>query len=413
MEVVSVLRERPQYDWLAEARSVGEYLRECACRGAEGSPSWLKPSGTADLPKTPLSLGPYLYTGSTGVLLFLAALGHRLQEDGFRDLVRQSILPLRRRLGALVASPSASIETPLKLGGLVGLGALLYSFARIGIWLDEPALLEEAYGLVKLITTERIENDIYLDLMYGSAGAILGLLVLDREAATLWPGETRALEKAVACGEYLLRQRVTALGKLRAWPFRGGYPRCGLAHGASGISYALALLADRTGREDFQQAAREGLDFERHLYNAEEQNWRPSSDHDGPTLVAWCNGAPGIALSRLRLTKTSLADGDIEEDLAHAILKTKEIQDSHIDFPCCGNMGRVECLVDAARILERADLLARAHDVASRVAERAAFRGAGPGNPDYRPSFFRGVAGIGYGFLRLAEPEFPSVLILE
>ncbi|HEY0511669.1 MAG TPA: lanthionine synthetase LanC family protein [Thermoanaerobaculia bacterium] len=405
--------ERSRNDWLAEAHGVGEYLRDRARPAAGGAAVWLKPSGPEDTERAPLALGPYLYTGSTGISLFLAALGHSLRDDGWRDLARQSLVPIRRHLRALIASPSAAGRTPLKLGGLVGLGALLYSFARIGVWLDEPALLEEALGLVALITPERIENDLYLDLMYGSAGAILGLLVLDREAAKLWPGEERPLERAVACGEHLLRRRVAAPGEPRAWPFRGGPPRCGLAHGAAGILYALALLADRTEREDFRQAAREGLEFERLLYAPEEQNWRPSPAQEGPTLAAWCNGAPGIALSRLRLAGTSTADGEIEEELVHALAKTRGIEESQIDFLCCGNMGRADILLDAARELGRDDLLARAQEVAARVAGRTAFRDAPPDDPDYRPSFFRGAAGIGYAFLRLAEPSLPSVLILE
>jgi lantibiotic modifying enzyme len=410
---LSALGEGLQYDWLTEARRVGEYLRDRICPDANGFPAWLKPSGPEGAQGAPLTLGPYLYTGSTGVSLFLAALGHRLRDDGLSDLVRRSLVPLRRRLKALTTSPDTSGKVALKLGGLVGAGALLYSFVRIGMWLDEPALLEEANSLVTLITPERIENDVYLDLMYGSAGAILGLLVLNREAAALWPGKTRALERAVACGEHLLRRRVAVPGEPRAWPYRGGPPRCGLAHGAAGISYALALLADHTGRDDFRQAAREGLDFERRLYDPEERNWRPSPDQAAPTLAAWCNGAPGIALSRLRLASTSVADGEIETDLAQALAKTRGIEESPIDFLCCGNMGRAEILLDAARSLGRADLLARAQEVAAGVAGRTPFRGARPSDPDYKPSFFRGAAGIGYGFLRLADLSFPSVLILE
>jgi len=275
-------------------------------------------------------------------------------------------------------------------------------------------LLKEACDIATLISPDRIAADMCLDLMYGSAGTILSLLLLDRELKRLEVGSASLLEQAVACGEHLLRNQSGGPEEPGSWSYRGGLPRCGLAHGASGISYALALLAKRTGREDFLRAASEGLRFERRFYVPEEGNWRSSADLDRPSLVAWCNGAPGIALSRLRLALTGLADEELESDLARALATTREAPESPLDFLCCGNIGRAEILLEVARRLGRPDLLDRAEEIAERVAGRLYLPLSDPpSGADYRPSLFWGVAGIGYVFLRLVVPSLPCVLTLE
>ena len=397
---------------------MGEYLQKCTRRAVDGSPVWLKPPRPDRGETRPQALGPHLYAGCAGVSLFLAALGYVLREERWRDLARRALAPLRRRLATVVASSPASGQAGLKIGGLIGLGSLIYSFVRAGIWLEEPSLLEEACDLATLITPERIEADDALDLMFGNAGALLGLFVLDREVGPLARDRVRPLERAVACGEHLLHHRsAVAAGEPRGWSYKGGPPLCGFAHGASGISYALALLAHRTGRDDFRQAALEGLAFERLHYSPEEGNWRPSRNPEKPFMMAWCNGAPGIALGRLRLAALLAADDGaegIETELSRALDTTRGAVESGFDFVCCGNMGRAEILLEAAEELGRDGLLQAARQLASGVAARAALRQLAPDHPYYNPGFFRGAAGIGYSFLRCAAPSsLPCVLALR
>ena len=85
---------------------------------------------------------------------------------------------------------------------------------------------------------------------------------------------------------------------------------------------------------------------------------------------------------------------------------------SATDHPCCGNLGRAELFLSAAR----ADL---AVDLATRVIERAYRTGSyaiGHGLPDARwaPAFFQGLSGIGYHLLRVSAPEaLPCILTFE
>ncbi|MEA2602771.1 MAG: hypothetical protein QOF89_3763 [Acidobacteriota bacterium] len=407
-------------DWIAAAKAIGEHLRKSARRTVDGTPVWLKPapsSPAAEIEQKPQPLGPHLYAGSSGIILFLAALGHVLEEDEYRTVAISALTPVRRRLAALVADSATATNLQLRLGGVIGLGALIYSLVRLSGWLAEPVLLEEACGVATLLTPERIAADDTHELMYGSAGALLGLLLLDREALAPWRDRVQPLARAVACGEHLLRRRLSRNGDPRAWPFNGRPPTAGFAHGASGIAYALARLAVRCGRDDFRQAAFEGLEYERLHYCPEQRNWRGTAEK--PNLTAWCSGAPGIALSRLEilhLLDSPAPDGprSIQDELLLALETTHSAAEADFDFLCCGNMGRVETLLQASRRLGREDLLQRAQEMAARVAARAPGHWFGPGAEGSNPSFFRGAAGIGYGFLRLSgHPSLPCVLTLE
>ena len=243
---MQVLAEISTGRCLTEAREMGTYLRSCVRRATDGSPVWLKPPRPDRGETQPKALGPHLYAGCVGVALFLGGARStcwtKTSGSTFRGALWRccgAAIRVGRRLPGVRCSA-------LKIGGLIGLGSLIYSFVRVGIWLGDPTLVEEACGLATLITPERIAADNSLDLLFGTAGALVGLLVLDREAGPAARGRVKPLERALACGEHLLRHRSAEAGP-RGWPYQGGLPLTGFAHGAAGIAYALALLARRTG----------------------------------------------------------------------------------------------------------------------------------------------------------------------
>jgi lantibiotic modifying enzyme len=77
---------------------------------------------------------------------------------------------------------------------------------------------------------------------------------------------------------------------------------------------------------------------------------------------------------------------------------------------CCGEMGRAEVLLEAARYLNRPELEVQAR-------QRAARALAGLSSAEERPfipGFFQGSVGIGYGLLRLVAPDrLRSILLWE
>src|SRR4029079_13365702 len=111
--------------------------------------------------------------------------------------------------------------------------------------LSDAGLRDDAHRASGLMTDELIAADKRLDVIGGSAGAILCLLRLYRD------GQSEAvLRRATRCGEHLLAQaRVGEAGR-RSWVGQGMGSRAlnGMSHGAAGFAYALASLSAATGR---------------------------------------------------------------------------------------------------------------------------------------------------------------------
>ena len=82
-----------------------------------------------------------------------------------------------------------------------------------------------------------------------------------------------------------------------------------------------------------------------------------------------------------------------------------------VDQLCCGNFGRIELLVTAARTLGRPELLRHARELAATAGAGDGY-GLHCGRELFNPALFQGLSGIGYELLRLARPEaVPSVLL--
>ena len=399
--------------FLAVAREIAARLRETSVRVKGGSVTWLSPEATAE---RLVPLGPHLYDGTAGISLFLAAMESAQGDGDWGELSRQAIFPLRRRLGDLAAAPDRAGRVRLGIGGLSGLGAFIYTFVSVGQLLGEPALIQEAHGLLSLFTPERIAQDEHLDVVLGSAGAILALLALDRVSPGPGPDGRTPAEVASECAAHLLGKRISWTGGPRAWPPGPGQtPLSGLAHGAAGVCLALLRLYKRTGRADLWEAAREGLAFERSLYSPGQRNWRDMRVPEVRFLDMWCHGAPGIALARLGALDVA-DDPAIRAEIAAALDRTRALPLSQEDHLCCGNLGRAEILARASQILDDPDLLVAARTIAGQVLERSRRQGGFglPHGSETVPSLFKGIAGIGYSFLSLTTaPPNNSVLLLR
>jgi lantibiotic modifying enzyme len=249
----------------------------------------------------------------------------------------------------------------------------------------------------------------------GLAGALLGLLAL--HGAT---HEAGLLAAARAGGERLLSLQSPTGDGAAAWPSDDGRVHAGFAHGASGIALALARLHAVAPDVRLPGAVRRALAHARLSYSAAERNW-PLQRKLGGTLpmVAWCHGAPGIALARA-LMPGNLVDDATRDDLKTALATTVATPPGRFDHLCCGRLGRADVLLTAGRRLGNRSLEEAGLDLAKPVAERvlAAGRlGARTAGFEWRvtlPGFFEGLSGIGYALLRFAEPErLPSVLGFE
>ena len=400
---------------IAAAVAIANQIRARAIRGADGGITWISLAFDPSVDRMNfLPMADDLYDGRIGVSFFLAALEKLTGGAGFRDLALAALLQLRKAL----RQPIPPLTGRTTLGGAAGLGSQIYALVRIASWLDDEELLHLASRAAAWFIPERIARDEALDVFGGAAGGILGLLALSTAGSN-----GNALKPAVACGDHLLKKRVPTDTGHCAWPATWvPRPLTGFGHGAAGIAYALLRLSEASGEARFREAAEEGIAYEAAVYSAGARNWPDFRYGEGQNanryMVAWCNGAAGIGLGRLGGLPL-LDTPAIRQDIANAVQTTRATPLSDEDHVCCGNLGRLDLLVEASRHLGSSEALDQARRSASLLVRRAARSGGYglyaqvPGVADSL-SLFQGTAGIGYELLRLAGPEqMPCMLLWE
>ncbi len=357
--------------------------------------------------------GPDLHLGLPGIALFLAWLGEIAGEERFTRLARGAVVPLRYQL-------RFGEELLSTVGAFSGWGGVVWTLAHLGTLWNDAALLDEAEACVPRLLA-KLERDDILNVVAGAAGAAAALLGLHAVRP-----EGPALAAAVRCGEHLLA-RAQRMERGLGWvmPIAGPTPLAGFSHGAAGIAWALLRLSAATGDGRFRETALEALAYERSLYSPEERNWPdlressqnlPGYEAGRPYFMsAWCHGAAGIALGRLD-SLPWLDDAGTREEIAVAVETTLVQGFGKTHCLCHGDLGNLEPVLRAAEVLGRPDLRERAGRIAGGAL--AFLREKGPvfGLPGSTepPGMMVGLAGIGYGWLRLAEPgRVPSVLTLD
>jgi type 2 lantibiotic biosynthesis protein LanM len=357
-----------------------------------------------------------LYTGRAGVSIFLAALAKLTGDRQFHTVALGALDPFRR---SIQAGETRSEVSESKFG-LLGLGGTIYSLVKVSQFLQEPALLEDAVRAARLLTSEEIATDQKLDVIWGTTGAILGLLSLYQATQ-----DRSVLDIAVTCGNHLLAKQTTT--QPRTWVTMEGEstnPLTGFSHGAAGIAMALIRLYGATGDREFLAAAQEGIEYERSVFDETMQNWPDfrMAEQKGEInyLDVWCHGSAGIGLARLG-SWSVFPEPEIRRDIDIALNTSQKNGIFHrgLDHLCCGNVGRIELMAVGSKLLGDLRLLKTARESVEKMVvtsrENSTY-GLLPHLPDatFAPSFYRGVAGIGYQILRTGDPvSIPSVVLWE
>ena len=187
-----------------------------------------------------------------------------------------------------------------------------------------------------------------------------------------------------------------------------------MSHGAAGFALAMASLAAATEREDFAAAATECVAFENSTYDPERHNWPDLRGSDEPSWrCQWCHGAPGIGLARIAMSRRQRQDPGLIPDIRNALVGVQQGWPGPVDTLCCGTLGSIEFLCEAAGPLERPDLRELASRRLMTVLETAGAAGDyrwNTGNRRFNLGLFRGIAGVGYTSLRQVDPSLPNVL---
>jgi type 2 lantibiotic biosynthesis protein LanM len=408
----------PTERFVAAARAAGDRLMLTASTG-ENTISWLGLTFVAD---NYWQIGPTgidLYSGLSGIALYLGYLGDVTGERRYRRAAEVAAHVLVEQIGRLDDTPDETLDR-LTVGAFNELGGPVYALSHLGVLWHREDLLDAAVAMVPALR-RMAPGDQALDIISGSAGAVLALLSL--YAARPAP---EVLDAARTFAATLVRRAEQARDGI-GW--RGAMnPNAALAgfsHGASGIAVALARLDQVLGRRDHAGLVRGALRFERSLYDPANRCWLDlrETTPDEYTMIAWCHGGPGIGMARTDLLGYLGDDEILDEDLDNAVAGILEygfggdvITGTGNHSICHGDLGNLETLLLAARARGDDELAHRTALVGSSILTSVEQEGWLCGVPlgAETPGLMSGIAGIGYNLLRLAMPErIPSVLLLE
>ena len=415
--------ELPEGDFLAVAASLGARV----CRDAlwaGGRCNWIgfsMESLGGRWRQTHRAYGPEVYGGTSGIGLFLARLHAATGEEVFR----------RTALGALrnALALSEDVEPPARIGawsGWTGLAAAVLQGAAV---LGEESLRAPALALLDRIAAGEADLQVP-DVLAGSAGAIPALLLVQRGLG----GPSSLLDAAVRLGDHLI---ATADRSDTGWSWgEGSRPGSkqrgnltGFSHGAGGIGWSLYELWRATGEERFRRAGEEAFRYERHWYDPERRNWPDLRDPElsgvpagmPAFMTAWCHGAPGVGLGRLRvweITGDETCRAEAEAALATTaanLLGGTEMSQTNYSL-CHGLGGNADVLLQGARVLGNPEWRRQAEAVGRRGIETCRLQKlpwpCGTYGSVEVPGLMLGLAGIGWFYLRLADPETPSPLTI-
>ncbi len=360
-------------------------------------------------------IGCTLYDGTAGVALALAAAGSVEIAGG---AVRHAL------------AGAETLVSQDRLGLFDGATGIAVAAMQVGCAAGDEVLLERAAALARRIgrcldvAVSGLPGAVDCDLIGGLSGTVLGLLSLADRV-----GDDELLASLTLAGHRLADAAEPQLWG-SAWPSgSAGPPLLGLAHGAAGIVLALGELAALTGDGRLASAAWEGQEYERGWYDADRVDWPDLREIEAGAdpsnwMTAWCHGALGIGLSRLRmhaLVGDSLSRAEVSAALQAArdctvrvgtSLRNGTVSDCSA---CHGLAGVVELLLIAAHALEVEEHARAARRVAGLMLQlrRSAqvwpcgLPGAGEG-----PGLMTGTAGIALTLLRAAgATDVPTPLL--
>jgi type 2 lantibiotic biosynthesis protein LanM len=397
--------------FIAEADKIAAELSHHAIRRGPGA-AWIGLDWLGDAEVFQLvCLGPDLYNGVSGIATFLAAHAAVTECKYSVDLALAGVSRLRNDLKGRNA---ARLARSLGVGGATGLGSIVYTFAAMSQFLHDDDLLVDAHVVAELFNDDLIAADKQLDVVGGSAGAILGLLRLYRDSQS-----DDVLRRATKCGEHLLGQSQLGPEGRRSWVGQGfgPHPLNGMSHGAAGFAYALASLAAATGREEFARAASECIAFENSSYDAAHKNWPDLRGGHASWPCRWCHGAPGIGLARIATIKRGRLDNKLlATDIGNALEGVERGWRGDVDTLCCGALGSIEFFYEAGKALGRNDLCELASHRLMIILDAARSTGDyrwNSGKRQFNLGLFRGLAGVAYTALRLTDGSLPNILIWD
>jgi type 2 lantibiotic biosynthesis protein LanM len=380
---------RPRWLLSAVAGIADEIVARSAVlrgEGDQGRLNWLGLQLMAGERWLVLPMGAGLADGYVGVALFFAQLASLTGIARYAEVARCALSPIPQ-LFAVLTRHAEDVLGDVGCGADAGLGGISYGLARLSTLLADQQMAELAEVAVGLTATAvgLLGDAVPQDWASGLAGCLASMLSVHRQT-----GSAAAASLAARCADRLVELAEQTDAKTVPPGFAGGL---------AGIGGALARYAAPAPGSRHACLARSTL--------------RAAAGQiavAGGTGPGWCCGTAGL------LAATASLAG--EQPTAEAGTRLRALAERPVLSDLSLRHGELG-IVDAAT-----DILADSEDPAVRLAWQrhadrvlAAVQRHAPscGTPGgiATPGLFDGLAGIGYGLLRLGFPDaVPSVLLL-
>lgn len=408
----------PSPSYLDAALQAARWLRTTRVGTPHG---WIWLTG----PERPegMSSTPTLYSGYSGVVLFLLELARATGDKSWRE---EAVLGADGLIADLLErfEPTRG-EAGLYTGG-AGMGFTLH---RVHQETGDEKYRQAAVRCRDLIHAAAqpagagVQWGDITDIVGGAAGTGLYLLHVARAM-----DDPASRDLAARAGLRLIELGIPEVGGLK-WRMTPEFKRLmpNFSHGTAGIAYFLATLYQHTGRKEFLAAALAGARYLQSVASTQGDGCLIfHNEPEGKDLyyLSWCHGPVGTARLWVRLHQIDAKAGwlDWARKGAKSILDSGVPEEKTPGFwnnagQCCGSAGVAGFLLDLAKLT--GDDAYRAH--ARRVArDLLAHATPTPGGglkwvhaehriqPDYtyaQTGYMQGAAGIGMLLLQLDAAE--------
>lgn len=282
------------------------------------------------------------YRGVAGVVYLIARLfSMDLCSEQLEQRARGAIAWLKSE------APTADAGMPGLYIGEAGAALALHESHRAGLVENSPM----AEDFIQLRLRGALD---WYDLTHGAAGQGIAALVCDPSRARRYADFLVASQ--CADGSWIVPEGLDGLS---------GKKLSGFAHGVAGIVYFLAEFAFRFEDRAAHCAWLAGADWLLRCAVRDESgaiNW-PYSDMQPERWKWWCHGAPGIALTFLRLHEITG-----EPDFLSTAVNALKVHPASISYgnltQCHGLSGLGEIYLEALRVTQDERWLDRAQEIA-------------------------------------------------
>lgn len=346
--------------------------------------------------------GPGLYDGNTGIAIFFSYLWKLTKNERFKKAAYASMNPIKKLMSELIEPDNISI------GGFLGISSILYTMNHMSSLFNDSKMLNDC--LVYSREVDRfIEKDLTLDVIGGAAGALFVVTNLYEQTHN-----NDLLNTAQKLAEHLVKAATPQKTGGVAWPpiQEGKDPYIGFSHGNAGIAASLARYNSYGRNDKVNEIIEKACLYENTFYNKEKNNWYSSHLKNFP--IAWCHGSPGILLGRSILKENFHDRNEIRIDISRASRSCLNSSLGKNYSLCHGDLGLIDILLRSNNGLEDPDYTNSIKDLITKVCKNMLSNGEGIQADLNSVGLMNGIAGIGYGLLRIAFPqEVPSVLALD